>query len=444
MMIGKGSLPVTLPMDATIQRDFNKVLKKLDLPTPMAPSKTKGALNPRQKKDIDVMSNLLVSNLVGELETWGGTFDEAAFKDARDKIGDVLKDLSLEGKEKEIKSLFDSYTKIMKKFLERHVVATATVKTMPFKKVHMLAVPKVNMNQKGQLELNESPVGYIVELPYEIERSAAYGEMKDQKPLFAPVIGSLELAWKPSTGDAFADDEKLQYALFDVMDKQTTRNSVWRYQNYGRKGEPLCDKLMAVEDLMISMERIISEVDSKDFKANASVCGLMYAIKGKTVVAIIDFDGVHKNAFEAMFKLCAYLEEVPRAASAQQPAAGGAAGAPGAPGAGAMPTWTEEELASRPQQFAAPATPNMPVWTEEELEAREDKFSGGPNLPVWTEEELEELKKESGPSLNLPEWKEESLLDCPNCGYGCQQDWDECPVCEAKLQKQAPPPADSE
>ncbi|MHA1369681.1 MAG: hypothetical protein ACTSRA_08225, partial [Promethearchaeota archaeon] len=241
----------------------------------------------------------------------------------------------------------------------------------------------------------------------------------------------------PSGAKNYIEDLSFQIALFDAMDKQTTRNSVWRYQNYGRKGEPICDKLMANQDLMITMEKIISEVDSKDFKANASVCGIIYAINGRTYVAIVDYSGKHINASEAIFKLCVYLEDAPRVRVAASP--GGGIASPGmvsGPGQ-QLPTWTEEELASRPNRFAGPPVANMPVWTEEELQNRPDKFTGGPNLPVWTEEELEELKKKSGPQLNLPEWKGDGLVDCPNCGYSCQPDWDTCPMCNTKLKKKA-------
>jgi hypothetical protein len=150
------------------------------------------------------------------------------------------------------------------------------------------------MSPKGTLEINDKPIGYIVELPYQVERGVVYGEMQGQKPLFAPIIGTLELNWnapekKPQPGETeYIEDFELQARFFQVMDKQTTRNSIWRYQNYGRKGEPICDKLLANEDLLVSMERIISEVDSKEFKANASACGIIHPIDGRTIVAIVD------------------------------------------------------------------------------------------------------------------------------------------------------------
>lgn len=430
-----------------IQRAFNKILKEINLPTPISPSRKKDFVGSKQQKEIDTMKNLLENNLTGSITTWGGSFEEDQFKQAKEKLPAVIKELQLEAKEKEIKAYFDSYSKVMKKFLDKHVVAHAPVKTMPFKNVYMHTVPKIDMSSKGTLEINDSPIGYIVELPYQVERGVVYGEMQGQKPLFAPIIGSLELNWKtpdqkPAPGEKeYIEDFELQSRFFQVMDKQTTRNSVWRYQNYGRKGEPICDRLLANEDLMVSMERVISEVDSKEFKANASACGIVHPIDGRSIVAIVDFDGVHKNAFEAIFKLCAYLDDVPHVPAA---GAGTMAGAPAGGGGYApqpsLPTWSEEELANRPNKFAG--GPKLPAWTEEELAKREDKFTGGPNLPVWTEDELEEMAKKSGPSLNLPEWKEdEDMIECPKCGYACQADWGECPVCNTKLEKKAQKPA---
>ncbi|HME54535.1 MAG TPA: zinc ribbon domain-containing protein [Candidatus Lokiarchaeia archaeon] len=427
----------------SIQRVFSKVIKKLDLPTPVTPTK-KEELNPRQEKDLTVYKDLLINNLVGEVQAWGGVYNEDQWKAGRLKLPEIIKELQLAGKEKEIKPYFETYAKVMRKFLDAYVAAKAEVKTMPFKTVYMVKVPKINETEKG-LEINDKPVGFIAELPYQIERSCAYGEMKEKKPLFAPIIGSLDLNWTPPTDKTkegeYIEDDSLQANLFEAMDKQTMINSVWRYENYGRKGEPVCDKLMDNQDLMVTMERIQSEVDSKEFKANASVCAIMYAIDDRTIVAVVDYEGVQKNAFEAIFKLCAYLEEVPRAAGAE--GAGGAAPAgqgvvTGGASTQQLPTWTEEELAQQPQ-FTSQAT-NLPMWTEEELENRQDKFAGGGlNLPVWTEEELAELSKSSGAQgLNLPEWQEEGLTECPKCGYACQPDWTECPVCGAKLKGTAP------
>ncbi len=429
----------------SIQRVFSKVIKELNLPTPVDPARKEGSVD-KQQKDIQIFKDLLTSNIVGEMKVWGGNFDEEQWKEAKVKLPEAIKKLELEAKEKEIKPYFDAYAKVMKKFLDAHCMAKAEVKTMPFKTVYMQKIPKIDQTDKG-MEINDKPVGFITELPYQVERSCAYGEMKEKKPLFAPIIGSLDMTWNPPAQKSapeekeYIEDVALQAAIFEAMDKQTTVNSVWRYENYGRKGEPICDKLMENQDLMVAMERVASEVDSKDFKGNASVCVLFYAVDGRTIVCIVDYEGVQKNAFEALFKLCAYLEDVPRVAggAAGGPiAAGGASGMVTAGGAPAgLPTWTESELAAQPQ-FASSAGPNLPTWTEEELEGRADKYSGGGgvNLPVWTEEELADLSKSGGAQgLNLPEWSDDGISACPKCGYATQPDWDECPICSAKLDK---------
>ncbi|MHA1791005.1 MAG: hypothetical protein ACTSVI_00075 [Promethearchaeota archaeon] len=428
----------------SVHKEFSKIIKELDLPTPMSPTRKENHVPVKAQKDLNVMKGLLANNLVGEIKIWGAVYDEEKFKDAKEKLPEVIKKLQLESKEKEIKQYFESFAKIMKKFCETHIIALAEVKTMPFKRVYMHKLPKTFETVKGTLEINDKPVGYIAELPYQVERSTAYGEMKNEKPLFAPVIGNLDLNWTPPTNKPqpgvkdYIEDFSLQSNIFQSFDKQTTRNSIWRYQNYGRKGEPICDKLMANEDLMISMERITSEVDSKDFKANASVCGLVYAIDGRSIVGIVDYDGIHKNAFEALFKLSAYLEDAPRAKAPSIAGMGTTmVASPGMPSQPALPTWTEEELASRADKFLGAPALNMPVWTEEELASRADKFVGNDvNLPVWTEEELEKMRQSSGPSLNLPEWKDDpEMISCPKCGYSCHPSWDECPICNTKLPK---------
>ncbi|MBD3185616.1 hypothetical protein GF325_02210, partial [Candidatus Bathyarchaeota archaeon] len=226
------------------QREFVSVIKELGLPTPVKPGRQKGHVPSKAEKDIDVLENLLVNNKAGILETWGAVYDESQFKKAKTQLPAVLKKLDLESKEKEIKSQLDAYSKIFKKFTEHHAIVMAPVKTLPFKKVYMHKLPKIYENEKGSLEINEKPIGYIVELPYQVERSAAYGEMKDKEPLFAPVIGELELNWNPpdgasQSGEIYIKDFVLQANFFEAFDKQTTRNSIWRYQNYGRKGEPI-------------------------------------------------------------------------------------------------------------------------------------------------------------------------------------------------------------
>lgn len=436
----------------SIQRVFSKVIKELGLPTPVDPGRKEGKAD-KQQKDIQIFKDLLESNIVGELKVWGGNFDEEQWKQARAKLPEIIKKLQLEAKEKEIKAYFESYAKVMRKFLDVHCLARAEVAKLPFKSVYMQKIPKIDQTDKG-MEINEKPVGFIVELPYQVERSCAYGEMKEKKPLFAPIIGALDMTWNPPAQKPASDEKEyiqdiaLQAAMFEAMDKQTTVNSVYRYEQYGRKGEPICDKLMENQDLLVSLERVASEIRLKDFKGTASVCCIFYGVDGRTIVAIVDYEGIQKNAFEAIFKLSAYLEDVPRVAGAPagMMAAGAPGGAPGMVTAGggqpALPTWTEEELAAQPQ-FAASAGPQLPMWTEEELESRADKYTGGGvNLPVWTEEELSELSKSGGAQgLNLPEWQEDGMGACPKCGYAVQPDWDECPICNAKIDKKGAPPA---
>jgi len=439
----------------SIQRVFSKVLKELGLPTPVDPARKEGSVE-KQQKDIQVFKDLLTSNLVGEMKVWGGNFDEEKWKEAKAKLPEIIKKLQQESKEKEIKSYFDTYAKVMKKFLDAHCMARAEVKTMPFKTVYMQKIPKIDQTDKG-MEINDKPVGFVAELPYQVERSCAYGEMKDKKPLFAPIIGSLDMTWnppaeKPAPGEKeYIEDVALQAAIFEAMDKQTTVNSVWRYENYGRKGEPICDKLMENQDLMVAMERVASEVHMKDFKGNASVNTLFYAVDGRTIVGIVDYEGIQKNAFEALFKLCAYLDDVPRVAGGAPGGAPAGGGAPGMVTSGGaptgLPTWTEAELAAQPQFQAQQSS--LPMWTEEELEARADKYTGGGgvNLPVWTEEELQEVAKSGGAQgLNLPEWtQEDGMQECPKCGYSLQPDWGgECPVCSYTIEHAKRPQKPSE
>src|SRR5271157_6328718 len=115
----------------SIQRVFSKVIKKLDLPTPVTPTK-KEELNPRQEKDLTVYKDLLINNLVGEVQAWGGVYNEDQWKAGRLKLPEIIKELQLAGKEKEIKPYFEAYAKVMRKFLDAYVAAKAEVKTMPF------------------------------------------------------------------------------------------------------------------------------------------------------------------------------------------------------------------------------------------------------------------------------------------------------------------------
>ncbi|GAB4326437.1 MAG: hypothetical protein Kow0069_32920 [Promethearchaeota archaeon] len=417
-------------------------------------------LNPKQSKHVDKVKELLEGNLVGDPTLFGGKLDEEKFKEFKEALlAELGKEeyKSLKGK---LEKSLENYLEALKKVVEELVVGFFPVKDMPTPSITFRTVPLVRTESKTPLKFTVMlTVAFACEVQCVVNRTTLFGEMKGEAPLFAPLIGEMDLGGFKLTPDMKAPtSENFAYleALLKSMSKMSTRNNVTRYHaQYQRHGEPICDFFMKDEQLMKSMEKVTSGVDSKRLQSGAAVAALVKPHAARTLVLVHDEKPDLEVALEALLNLSAACYESPMVrktghVSEAEAMTAAAPTPPPSPGVGALagpgpasaappprlPVWTEEELAEEAKKRGT--APNLPVWTEEEL-AEEAKKRGLPtDLEYWTEEELEAERKKShaGTQLNIPEWEvSEDTPECPKCGYTVRKGWDTCPICDEPLDK---------
>jgi hypothetical protein len=269
--------------------------------------------------------------------------------------------------------------------------------------------------------------------------------MKGEKPLFAPIMGTIDL------GDYKLDDSQKEpksqiYSYIDALinsfDSIITKNHLAKYhEGYQRHGDPICDYLMKDNELMNSMERITSSIESNRLSSDIAICSIAIPQSSdKTTLLLVTDEGKdpikYSRCFEALLRFSAESCNVPT----RQPQISSQVGQPSqgvvrTPGGQELKAWTAEELADEAQKRMT-SQPDVPTWSEEEL----SKFASerGTGLPegmeVWTEEELQDLAKKRQGGLDIPEWKvDDSMKECVKCGYGLRPGWSRCPVCETPV-----------
>jgi hypothetical protein len=269
--------------------------------------------------------------------------------------------------------------------------------------------------------------------------------MRDEKPLFAPIMGTLDLGgYKIDDSQKGPKSQIYSYvsAIINSFDSIITRNHLGKYHEaYQRHGDPICDFLMKDNELMNSMERITSSFESNRTSSDIAVYSIALPQNAdNTTLLLVTDEGKDLNkysrCFEALLRFSAESCNVPtqktQDTSQVSPMQTGTIRTPGGQ---ELKTWTAEELTEQAQKRMA-AQPDMTAWSEEEL----TKFAAerGTGLPegmeVWTEEELQELARKRQGGLDIPEWKEDgSMKECVKCGYSLRPGWSRCPVCETPV-----------
>ncbi|MBY9011271.1 MAG: hypothetical protein KGD70_02740 [Candidatus Lokiarchaeota archaeon] len=398
-----------------------------------------------QKDIINNATFILKDNIVGDVKSFGGSV-----KKNEEKFKDFMKQAEAElekDKYKEIKKKLKEYLKKLSELIIKTCVAIIPVKEMPWVDVVFRTIPRIIYDDK--VELLDNSIAYYGEVKCFIGRTTLYGKIKSQEPLFAPFTGNLDLGdYKLDATQKEPKSHLFPYvsALINSLDSVITRNQLAKYhEEFQRHGDPICDFLMIDDELVNSMKKITTALESGRITSDIAVCSITVPLPSdkKSIVLITDEsqeESRYGNCFEALLRLSASCCQVP-SQSQQAPTQAAAVSGPigegiRTPGGQELKAWTAEELASEAQKRLA-TQPDLPTWSEEDLtKLAEERGSGLPDgMEVWKEDELLELaEKRRRGGLNIPEWQpDQDMSECSNCGYSLRPGWTKCPVCEAQV-----------
>ncbi|MFX1590418.1 MAG: hypothetical protein ACFFC1_19975 [Promethearchaeota archaeon] len=405
-----------------------------------------GELTELQKEIIDDATFIMKENIVEEekVKTLGGSIkkNEEKFKELMKKAEEELEN----EKYKEIKKELKDYLKNLKELILKTCIAIIPVKELPWVDVVFRTIPRI-IYENNKIEFLDNTIAYYGEIKRIIGRITIYGKMKGADPLFAPFTGNLDLS-NFKSDDSQKEPKSLNHqyisAVIKSFDSAITKNQLAKYhEGFQRHGDPICDFLMKDDDLLESLNKVETGIDSGRIKSDITVnCMAIPIDSEKTTLIIVSQESKNQNkysaCFEALLKFSAALFEIP--STSTQPAVsapiGQQTGTVRTPGGQELKSWTAEELAVEAQKRMN-AQPDMPVWSEEELmKLAEERGSGIPEgMEVWTEEELQKLSEERrGGGLNIPEWEpDQDMLECSNCGYSLRKGWSKCPVCDTPV-----------
>jgi len=395
-----------------------------------------------QKKVIENATAIMKDNIIGDVRSFGGNVkvNEEKFKELENKANEELQNEQYADLKKELKN----YLKKLRELIEKTCVAIIPVKEMPWVDVMFRTVPRIVFDKK--VEFLDNAIAYYGEIKCVISRPTIYGKMKGEKPLFAPIEGTIDLGgYKLDESHKGSKSQIYSYvtAIIDSFDSTVTRNHLAKYHEaYQRHGDPICDFLMKDIELMNSMERITSGIESNRLSSDIAVSSIALPQNtDKTTLLIVVDEGKdqsqYSRCFEALLRFSAESCNTPSTGTPiQQPQVPGQpqtaqTGTVRTSGGQELKVWTTEDLAAEAQKRME-TQPDIPEWTEEEL----NKFAAerGTGLPegmeVWTEEDLQELARKRQGGLDIPEWEpDKDLKDCVKCGYALRPEWRKCPHC---------------
>ena len=440
---------------------------KFDMTEYLLPAEDEG-LNDYQKETIEKATEILQENIIGDVQKFGGNFkkNEKKFKEFEKKAEEEMMQDKYKSIKKDLKGFLKTYLKSLRKLIERTCLAYIPVKELPWVDIVFRTTPRLEIKDR-EAELIEDGIAYYGDIKCKIGRTTIYGKMKDADPLFAPIMGSLDLSgYSLEKKKKKASKSKIfpyVSAVINSLDSTVTRSQLAKYhEGYQRHGDPVCDFLMKDKELMDVMAKLTSGLESKRLDTDIAVCSIAIPHKEDetTMVLVCDEskEEAYETCFESLLRFSAALCEAPssqKAGEAQAALAPGATPGPQAPqaaqsggsvrspGGQELKVWTPEELVEEAQKRGGGIPSNMESWSEEDLENfAKERGSGIPEgMEVWTEEDLEELKKErQGGGLNIPEWKvDEELPECKKCGYTLRKGWSECPVCGTPVGEEPSP-----
>ena len=461
---------------------FNKIVHNFNFS--IAKHLEMGEIPADLKKYADWALGLVEKNLAEgeEVKKFFGKVKDEELKKLEEDVKKALDTPAFAPEKKNLEKIFEKYFQLLRKLIQETIILVIPVKDLPFPEVTFRIAPMIIWppDKIEKMNLSTDRVVFTADIPGVISRTTLYGKMKDADPLFAPLIGDLDLgAYKIDPeykGPKSRNPEYVDHVLLS-LDSAQTRNHVVRYNTeYQRHGQPICDFLMRDDKLLEVMKNLKSGLDTKRQISNASIVGLALKEENSTFVLTTTEGGRTAKdieaAFVAIMTFSAALFDCPStkvvsasgesASSSSQEGASGSgtsesgstpttapstgsaapAQAPQAPPQPQLAMWTEAELEEQAKARSLEGL-NMAVWTEEELEKDAKSRGDMLNLPVWSEEELEEDYKKRMGQIDIPEWKEEGSIVCSKCGYTMAPGWDECPVCGGPPNKKVEAPSGS-
>ena len=399
-----------------------------------------------QKKIVDDAIFILKENIVGDVppKSFGGSV-----KKNEEKFKELMKQAELElekNKYKDIKKNLKDYLKKLSELIIKTCVTIIPVKELPWGEVVFRTIPRITFDDK--VNLLDNAIAYYGEINCFIGRTTIFGKMKDpsSESLFAPFMGNIDLGgYKLEESQDKPKSQVFSYvnAIINSLDSAITKSQLVKYhEGYQRHGDPICDFLMKDDELLNSMGKITTALESERSESDIAVCSIAVPLPSDKRSLIITTeegqgDSRFSNCFEALLKFSAACCQVPSPSQETAPQAGSTPGQTGGPirtpEGQELKVWTAEDLANEAQKRLA-SQPNIPSWSEEELTKFADSRGSGipEGMEVWKEDELLELaeKRRSG-GLNIPEWQpDQDMTECSNCGYGLRPGWTKCPVCD--------------
>ena len=415
-------------------------------------------LSDYQNKLIEEATFILQDNIVGDIKKLGANLqkNKEKFENFVKEAETELENEKYKDSEKELKQFLKDYIKKLQELIAKTCVAIIPVKELPWVDVIFRSIPRIVVdNQK--VDLLDNAIAYYGEIKCVISRTTIYGKIKNEKPLFAPFMGELDLKGFKLDDSQQGKPKSLVFsyvsAIIESLDSSTTRSQLAKYhEGYQRHGEPICDFLMNKTDLLETMEKIQTGLETGRIKSDISVCGIAIPIPSDntSLVLLIEESKDSKkygNCFEGLLRFSAACCEAPSTQKgvgleqagqvAQQPTGGIRT-----PGGQELKVWTAEELAEEARKRGGAVPPDMEAWSQEDLQKfAEERGSGIPEgMEVWTEEELEELARKRQGGLDIPEWKpDEDMKECVKCGYSLRKGWSECPICGTPVSAEGSP-----
>ena len=415
-----------------------------------------------QKSCIKKAISILEKNIIGEVKYFRGDLSKSSeiFDKFIEDFNNNLNADKYEEYREDLQNLSKSYIKILKELIEKTCYAIIPVKEMPWKDVLFRTVPKIEFVDE-KIQLYDNIITFYGEIDKSISKTTIYGKIKNTDPLFAPVMGDIELDIDQSRENIEQGTKKVYNfsytnAVINALETSAIQTHLTRYhEGYQRHGEPICDFLMNKNDLMKAMNNLISGIESGRINTNAGVCAIALPDKDHDNAIILTLDERNtpekfEKCFEAVLRFSAACYEAPQAdmissqpqgvSSGSQPPSAQQGETMRTSGGQELKVWTAQELAEEAKKRKSSSLPEgVEEWKEEDLEKfTEQRNKGVPEgMEVWSEEELQKLaKKRQGGGLDIPEWKpDENMIECPNCGYTLRKEWAtdnkiQCPNCD--------------
>jgi len=405
-----------------------------------------------QKKLIDDATFIFKDNIIEDIKQYGGNFENNSekFENFIKEAEQELDNEEFKESAKELKQFLKEYGKKLREFIDKTCIAIVPVKEMPWTDIIFRSVPRI-LIENDAIFILDNAIAYYGEIKCIISRSTIHGKMKDDEPLFAPLMGDLDLGdYKLQVSDNSPKSQIYPYvsSIIYSLDSPATRSQLGKYhEGYQRHGEPICDFLMNKKDLLAAMEKLNSGLESNRVKADIAITAIAIPLPSdKTSLILVTDEGKDSakfsRCFEGVLRFSAACCEAPSASTAEQPQTD----AIRTPGGQELKEWTAEDLAKEAQQRGTNIPSGLEEWSEEDLTKMAEERGGGipEGMEVWTEEELEELSSKRQGGLDIPEWKpDQELEECSKCGYSLRKGWSKCPICGTPVGSE-PTPSDDQ